>query len=362
MARRFAFLTMILCLLTTLFVLLRRKRIPGAATGPSWRLLGVVFGTIFFMMFNPTKWTHHFGAYAGIAGSLAALTAVAVSASALRSRRNRTIFLAGLLLMLALTFAGINGYWYVSSYGVPWFDKTVSIGGRQSNTFFLVLFALAVALAAWQYLREGFAAPPARANTEKGRRIRKVRGRPAHRHRRHHGAVRGPLAAQGRRLPVPGVLAGTLELRLRSPGETCGLAEDVLVEGDPNGGNLTRINRSRAAAGEPRPTRSAAADPVGFSPNGVPSDLTADYVEVKPGHGQHRQPERRAQLRDRSERRHRRRHRRDVGVNGSTAKLPFGLDPGTTPVLGSYQDGVQEPASLSSSWYAAARRAATTPR
>ena len=137
MARRFAFLTMILCLFTTLFILLRRKRIPGAATGPSWRLLGVVFGTIFFMMFNPTKWTHHFGAYAGIAGSLAALTAVAVSASALRSRRNRTIFLAGLLLVLALSFSGINGYWYVSSYGVPWFDKTVSLGGHQSNTFLL---------------------------------------------------------------------------------------------------------------------------------------------------------------------------------------------------------------------------------
>ncbi len=52
-ARRFAFLTMILCLFTTLFVLLRRGRVPGAATGPSWRLVGVVFGTMFLMMFNP---------------------------------------------------------------------------------------------------------------------------------------------------------------------------------------------------------------------------------------------------------------------------------------------------------------------
>src|SRR5690606_37926293 len=95
--RRFAFLTMLLCLFTTLFVLLRRRRIPGVAVSPTWRLLGIVFGTIFFMMFNPTKWTHHFGAYAGIAGSLATVTAVVVSASALRSRRNRTIFLAGLL-------------------------------------------------------------------------------------------------------------------------------------------------------------------------------------------------------------------------------------------------------------------------
>ena len=96
LARRFAFLVMLLCLFTTMLVLLRRRKIPGIAMSPSWRLLGIVFGTMFFMMFNPTKWTHHFGAYAGIAGSLAALTAVLVSASALRSRRNRTIFLAGL--------------------------------------------------------------------------------------------------------------------------------------------------------------------------------------------------------------------------------------------------------------------------
>lgn len=40
-----------------------------------------------------------------------------------------------------------------------------------------------------------------------------------------------------------------------------------------------------------------------------------------------------------------------LGVNGSTAALPFGLDPATTPVLGSYQEGIQEPAEATSSWY-----------
>ena len=130
------------------------------------------------MMFNPTKWTHHFGAYAGIAGSLAAVTAVVVSASALRSRRNRTIFLAGLLFVLALSFSGINGYWYVSSYGVPWFDKPVSLKGYQSNTFLLILFFLALVLIGWQYLREGYAKPQAKADSAKGRRIRKFAAAP----------------------------------------------------------------------------------------------------------------------------------------------------------------------------------------
>ena len=357
-ARRFAFLTMILCLLTTLFILLRRKRIPGAATGPSWRLLGVVFGTIFFMMFNPTKWTHHFGAYAGIAGSLAALTAVAVSASALRSRRNRTIFLAGLLLMLALTFAGINGYWYVSSYGVPWFDKTVSLGGRQSNTFFLVLFGLAVALAAWQYLREGFAAPPVRANTEKGRRIRKFAAAPL-------TVIAGIMVL----FEVLSLLKGAVSQYpayslARSnfdslTGQTCGLAEDVLVEGDTNGGNLTPINDPAAPLANPADPLGGA-NPVGFSPNGVPSDLTADYVEVKQGMGNTDNQSVGPSFETGSSA-GTSGGTGNVGVNGSTAKLPFGLNPATTPVMGSYQEGVQEPATLSSSWYALPERSDDTP-
>jgi arabinosyltransferase B len=41
--------------------------------------------------------------------------------------------------------------------------------------------------------------------------------------------------------------------------------------------------------------------------------------------------------------------------------LPFGLDPASTPVLGSYQDGVQQPASVTSSWYQLPPRSADAP-
>lgn len=327
LARRFAFLVMLLCLFTSLLVLLRRRRIPGVATGPSWRLIGIVFGTIFFMMFNPTKWTHHFGAYAGIAGSLAALTAVVVSASALRSRRNRTIFLAGLLFVLAVSFAGINGWWYVSSYGIPWFDKTVSFKGNQSSSLFLILFGLALGLVAWQYLREGYAPPQPRPTTRKGRRIRKFAAAPL-------TVVAGAMVL----FEVLSLLKGAVSQYpayslARSnvgalAGQTCGLADDVLVESDPNSGRLAPI------VDPDNPPRGgdalAGAEPVGFDPNGIPSDLTADYVEVKPGQGNT--------------------DNQSVGptfetgagggttggtgartVNGSDAKLPFGLDPAVTP-------------------------------
>jgi arabinosyltransferase B len=355
--RRFAFLVMILCLFTTLLVLLRRRRIPGIAVSPSWRLIGIVFGTIFFMMFNPTKWTHHFGAYAGIAGSLAALTAVVVSAQALRSRRNRTIFFAGLLFVLAVSFAGINGWWYVSSYGVPWFDKTVSLSGYQSSSLFLVLFALALALVAWQYLREGYAPPPEKPTSEKGRRIRAFAAAPL-------TVVAAVMVLFEVLSLVKGAVSQYPAYSLARSnidaltGSSCGLANDVLVESDPNSGRLEPIidPANPPANGDAL----AGGGPVGFSPNGVPSDLTADYVEVKPGQGNT--------------------DTQSIGptfetgagggttggsgaetINGSTVKLPFGLDPAVTPILGSYQDGIQEPAMLTSSWYRLPERSDNAP-
>ena len=39
------------------------------------------------------------------------------------------------------------------------------------------------------------------------------------------------------------------------------------------------------------------------------------------------------------------------GINGSKVTLPYGLDPATTPVLGSWRSGVQQPARLRSAWY-----------
>lgn len=356
LSRRFAFLVMLLCLFTTMLVLLRRRRVPGIASAPTWRLMGIVFGTIFFMMFNPTKWTHHFGAYAGIAGSLAAVTAVAVSASALRARKNRAIFLAGLLFVLAISFSGINGYWYVSSFGVPWFDKPISLSGYQSNTFALILFGLALALVAWSTLREDYTAPQPSAKTMRGRRIRRFAAIPL-----------TVVAALMVLLEVASLAKGAVSQYpayslARSnfdalTGDSCGLANDVLVEPDPNQG---RLNPITDPALPPGADPLAGADPVGFDPNGVPDDLSADAVEVKPGTGNTSSQSVGANFAE-GESAGTGGGQGDRGVNGSTVALPFGLDPATTPVMGSYQPGVQQPAHLVSSWYELPERAADRP-
>ena len=84
---------------------LRKGRIPGTALGPSRRIVGITIISFLAMMFTPTKWTHHFGVFAGLAGSLGALAAVAVTAAAMKSRRNRAMFAAAVLFVMALSFA-----------------------------------------------------------------------------------------------------------------------------------------------------------------------------------------------------------------------------------------------------------------
>src|SRR6478752_1360820 len=74
-ARRFAVLTLLLALAVSVAMTLRKGRIPGTAAGPSRRIVGITIISFLAMMFTPTKWTHHFGVFAGLAGSLGALAA-----------------------------------------------------------------------------------------------------------------------------------------------------------------------------------------------------------------------------------------------------------------------------------------------
>ncbi|MGH3909453.1 MAG: arabinosyltransferase domain-containing protein, partial [Pseudonocardiaceae bacterium] len=160
LTRRFPVLLLLLCLGTCLVVLLRRGCIPGAGLGPSRRLIGTTAVSLALLALTPTKWTHHFGAFASIGAALAALTALATSASVLRSARNRWWFLSGLLLILALAYTGPNAPWYVSQYGVPWFDKPPSIQGFHASTLLIALAALAALIAMIEGLRHEPGGPP----------------------------------------------------------------------------------------------------------------------------------------------------------------------------------------------------------
>ena len=342
-ARRFAVLAVLLALGISVAVSLRKGRIPGTAAGPSRRIVGITIISFIAMMFTPTKWTHHFGVFAGLAGSLGALAAVAVSAAAMRSRRNRTVFASVVLFLVALSFASVNGWWYVSNFGVPWSNSFPKLG----YGFATVLLGLTVLV----LLTGGVVPLCLHRECRHGRNF----SAPKTRHRaRMAGIIQSPLAIAAWALVIFEVVSLTLAMADQYPawsvgrsnlqalaGKSCGLAEDVLVEQDPNAGMLPPVTASAQDA-------LGAGLSEAFTPNGIPADVSADPVMERPGD--------RSFVNDNGaitggEAGNEGGTSAAPGVNGSRAQLPYNLDPARTPVLGSWRSGVQVPARLRSGWY-----------
>lgn len=169
LTRRFPVLLLMLCTMACLVVLLRRGRIPGAALGPSRRLIGTVALFFVLLALTPTKWTHHFGAFAGVGAAMAALTALATSQSVLRSARNRNAFLAALLVVAALATTGPNSYWFVSQLGVPWSTTAPAIGPVTVSTILLLAAGVAGVIALVQNIRSQRPGAPPRQPERRSR-------------------------------------------------------------------------------------------------------------------------------------------------------------------------------------------------
>ncbi|KWX21255.1 arabinosyltransferase [Mycolicibacterium wolinskyi] len=334
-ARRFAVLTLLLALAVSVAMSLRKGRIPGTAAGPSRRIVGITIISFFAMMFTPTKWTHHFGVFAGLAGSLGALAAVAVMAAAMKSRRNRSMFAAAVLFVMALSFATVNGWWYVSNFGVPWSNSFPE--WKFGFTTILLGFAvLALLGAAWFHFSGRDKSPDGPQ-------------------RRWQRILQSPLAIAAWVLVMFEVVSLTLAMTNQYPawsvgrsnlealtGKGCGLADDVMVEENANAGMLTPI-------GEPPGEALGAVISQGFGPNGIPSDVSADPVMEQPGSDNFADTD--SETVTGSEVGTEGGTTAAAGVNGSRARLPYGLNPATTPVLGSWRAGTQQPAVMRSAWY-----------
>ncbi|NDK90112.1 arabinosyltransferase [Gordonia desulfuricans] len=360
-ARRFAVLAMILGLVVSAAVLIRKSRIPGTALGPSRRIVGITFASLVFLMFTPTKWTHHFGVFAGLAAALAAIAAIAASQSAMHSRRNRTLYAALVFFITGLAFTAPNSYYYSSAWGMPWGVGQVTIVFRV-GTVLLVIALLLLLLALWFHFREPFsgtdpvAEPDEQWKQEHHRWYRRL----------WHSMAGAPLAWIAAVVVlfelVTAAFAGIHQSNSYSvprsnlealAGKQCGMADKVWVEENPSSFELKPVDGTltdplAGPATQPESSRSATS---GFTPDGIPDDIDtkapAGSLGVLAGDA-FADP--------------------DVliansggtgggtnataGVNGSHAALPFGLDPATTPVLGSYSKNDQVPARLTSGWYA----------
>ncbi|BBZ36695.1 arabinosyltransferase domain-containing protein [Mycolicibacterium confluentis] len=343
MTRRFAVLILLLCLFGMLTVLLRRGGVPGAANGPVWRLIGSTAVGLLLLTFTPTKWAIQFGAFAGLAGALGAVTAFAFARVGLHSRRNLALYVTALLFVLAWATSGINGWFYTGNYGVPWFDKQPVLAGQPVTTMFLMLAIVTGLLAAWLHFRIDYAGETEVKNT---RRNRVLASTPLLVVAVIMVVLEVGSMAKGFVQRYPVYTTAKANISALTNANSCAMADDVLVEADTNAGLLTPVPGQKF--GEYGPL--GGEDPVGFTPNGVndtlepaepvvgnPGTVNSDGAPDKPnigvgyaaGTGGGYGPE---------------------GVNGSRVFLPFGLDPQRTPVMGSYGENTVA-AKATSAWY-----------
>ena len=150
-------------------VLLRRGSVPGVASGPVWRLIGTTAIGLLLLTFTPTKWAVQFGAFAGLAGALGAVTAFAFARVGLHSRRNLALYVTALLFVLAWATSGINGWFYIGNYGVPWWDRQPVLAGRPVTSMFLALAIATGLLAGWLHFRMDYTGHNEVANTRRNR-------------------------------------------------------------------------------------------------------------------------------------------------------------------------------------------------
>ena len=345
MARRFAVLVLLLCLFGVLVVLLRRGRMQGLASGPTWRLIGTSAVGLLLLTFTPTKWAIQFGAFAGLAGALGAVTAFAFARIGLHSRRNLTLYITALLFVLAWATSGINGWFYVGNYGVPWFDIQPVIASHPVTSMFLTLSILTGLLGAWQHFRMDYAG---HTEVKDNRRNRILASTPL--------LVVATIMVLGEvgslakgaagRYPVYTTAAANLAaLRSGLSASSCSMADEVLAEPDPNAGLLQPVAGQTFGPAGPL----GGINPVGFKPDGVGDDLKSDPVISKPGlvnsDGSPNKPN--VAFSDSAGTAG---GKGPPGINGSHAILPFGLDLARTPVVGSYGENSLA-ATATSAWY-----------
>ena len=346
LTRRFAVLVLLLCMFGTIAIVLRRGNLPGVASGPVWRLLGTTAIGLLLLHFTPTKWAVQFGAFAGLGGALAAVTAFTFARVGLHSRRNLALYVTALLFVLAWATSGLNAWFYTANYGVPWFDKPPVIFGQPVTTIFLVLAIITGLLAGWLHFRLDYSGHTEVANTARNRTLAstpllvvalimvvlEV------------GSMAKAAAVRYPRYTIAAANVDALKSGLSAT--SCGLADDVLVEPDTNAGLLSPVPGQRFGPDGPL----GGLDPQGFTPNGVsdsldppepvianPGTVNSDGSPNKPsvgvgysaGTGGGYGP---------------------VGVNGSRVFLPFGLDPARTPVMGSFKENTIA-ATATSAWY-----------
>ena len=340
LARRFPMFVLLLCIGLILWWFAR----GGEKTDTAKRMMLIIGFSTFFLMFTPTKWTHHFGIYAGLGAAIAAYGSVVLSRVALQSNRNRSFATAAVLFLLALTLAGWNGWWYVSSYAVPWWDRVPQLKAVEANS---VVLALALAVFVLGVVQAMKGAKPIDAS-------------------RWAGVMSAPIAVAAALIVALSCLTFVKSFVSQAPaysvgmgnvrtfaGDRCAQGSDVLLEDDTNDAFLTPID------GVPLGRSLDSGENHAFTPDGVPAYIASENADTSDVSGQQVQDDDTADVDPTSDEAQStsrvntqgNRPRSMRGVNGSTVRLPFGLDYTRVPVLGTFEDEPTQSASLETAWF-----------
>ncbi|OOK75639.1 mycobacterial cell wall arabinan synthesis family protein [Mycobacterium kansasii] len=238
---------------------------------------------------------------------------------------------------------------------MPWYDIQPVIASHPVTSMFLALSVLTGLLAAWYHFRMDYAG---HTEVKDNRRNRILASTPLL-----VVAVIMVLGevgslAKGAVFRYPMYTTAKANLAALESGlspSSCAMADDVLAEPDPNAGMLQPVPGQTFGSDGPL----GGVNPVGFKPEGVGEDLKSDPVVSKPGvvnsDASPNKPN--AAITDSAGTAG---GKGPVGVNGSHAALPFGLDPARTPVMGSYGENTLA-ATATSAWYQLPARSADRP-
>ncbi|HXT45970.1 MAG TPA: arabinosyltransferase domain-containing protein [Pseudonocardiaceae bacterium] len=118
----------------------------GLAQGPVTRVVLTMVLSLVTLTFTPTKWTYHFGAFAGVGSAVLVIALHAWSSPALARATARpltagaaaAVATAALALTAGFALAGRNQWPYVSNYGITWSTLAPQLGGVSAATTVLV--------------------------------------------------------------------------------------------------------------------------------------------------------------------------------------------------------------------------------
>lgn len=132
---------------------LRARGSAGLARGPVFRVAVTLLLSLAALTFTPTKWTYHFGAFAGVGSAVLVVALHLWSGPALARATARPLAAtaagtAALAVAAGLALAGRNQWPYVSNYGITWGTLAPQLGGVSAASTALAAGLLLAAVAA----------------------------------------------------------------------------------------------------------------------------------------------------------------------------------------------------------------------